>query len=712
MTDSGAGDHRLARLAELVTGRMASWAGVVFWLAVVGAAIPFANKIGAIETSRLTEFLPSGAQSTKVLELDRLFPSGRALPAEVVFFRASGLSAGDLALAESDRALLSRRLGTAIEQPSGVIRAGDGRAAVVTVGIPGNEATVERTIRSMRAVLGNGSGGLEVRVTGEAAIQADLLDAFSGADTLLLVFTACLVAVLLAATYRSPILWLVPLLCVGIAEAVAEAVVYALGRGGLTVNGQSAALLTVIVFGAGTDYALLLTARYREELRRHPEHRRAMLVAWRRAAPAIAASSLTVAAALACLLPAELNLTADFGVVGIVGVLSAAVVLLGAYPALLLVMGRSVFWPAVPRHAPGFVQRGPWAWLAELVSRGRRPVWISGLLLLGFAAVGLFTVDTNVSAISELPSSAPSVQGYQLLAGSFPAGEVSPVDVVVTEARYLPAVRNALGQLHVTASLGPVERAGALARFDLVLATAPTGGGGFAAVRQIRSAAAAVAGDHVLIGGQTAQDLDTATASHHDVSIVVPAVLAVVLLVLWLVLRALLGPVLMVVTVVVTFGAALGLTSAVFVPLLGLPGTDPTVPLLTFVFLVALGTDYNIFLLTRVREEVIRHGSAAGVRAGVASTGGVLTSAGVVLAGTFAALGILPIAASREIGIVVALGVLADTFLVRTVLVPMVVADLGRRFWWPTAVPDAEAGPEPGPAGSPSPSSPGSDGPG
>ncbi len=678
--------RRIARLAELVTGRMASWAGVVFWLAVVGVAVPFANRLGSVETSRLTEFLPSGAQSTRALELDRAFPSGRSLSAEVVFYRASGLTPADLSLAAHDSRRLVAELASAVGTPSGLVEASDGKAAVVTVPVPGDENAVDRTVSEVRAVVGNGGQGLEIRVTGEAAIQADLFNSFSGADTFLLVATAILVAVLLAGTYRSPVLWLVPLMSVGIAEAVAQAAVYGLARGGLTVNGQSAALVTVIVFGAGTDYALLLTARYREELRHYPRHQLAMLVAWRRSAPAIVASSLTVSAALACLLPARLNLTADFGAVGIVGVLSAVVVLLGAYPALLLVMGRGVFWPAVPRHAPGFVQRGPWAWLGRVVSRGNRPVWISGLVLLGFAGVGLFTVDTNVSSISELPSTAPSVQGYDLLTGNFPAGEVSPVDVVVTDARYLGATRGALARLPVTAALGPVQRAGNMADFDLVLAVSPTGNKGFAAVRQIRRAAAEVAGDHVVVGGETAEDLDTAVASHHDIVIIVPSVLAVVLFVLWLVLRALLGPVLVVVTVIVTFGAALGLTSALFVPLLHLPGTDPTVPILTFVFLVALGTDYNIFLLTRMREEVLRRGSTAGVDTGVATTGGVLTSAGVVLAGTFAVLAVLPVVASREIGIVVALGVLADTFLVRTVLVPMLAADLGRRFWWPTPV--------------------------
>ena len=675
---------RADRLALVVTGRMASWAGVFFWLAVVAAALPFAVRVGSVETSRLSEFLPSGTQSTTAFELDRQFPSGRALQAQVVYFRAGGLTAADAARAATDTRRLVARLAGAVGAPSGPLRSANGRAAVMTVPVPGNEQAIERTITRMRSVLGSGTGGLEIRVTGEAAIQADLLGAFSGADALLLLATAVLVAVLLAATYRSPVLWLVPLVCVGIAEAVAQALVYALGHGGLTVNGQSAALVTVIVFGAGTDYAMLLTARYREELRRHPEHRRAMLVAWRRSAPAIIASALTVAAALACLLPAHLNLTTDFGVVGIVGVLSAAVVILGAYPALLLVMGRGVFWPAVPRAVPDLIQRGPWAWLGRMVGQGRRPVWMAGFLLLGGAALGLVTVDTNVSSISELPSTAPSVQGYRLLTGNFPAGEVSPIDVVVTDARVLDPVRTALGRLPVTAAEGPVERAGPLARFYLILSVPPTGSRGFAAVDQLRAEAARAGGGHVVIGGQTPQDVDTAAASHHDTLVIVPSVLAVVLLVLWLVLRALLGPVLVVVTVIVTFGAALGLTSAAFVPLLHLPGTDPTVPLLTFVFLVALGIDYNIFLLTRVREEVMRLGVREGVRAGVTSTGGVLTSAGLVLAGTFSVLAILPIAASREIGIVVAIGVLGDTFLVRTVLVPTLAADLGRRFWWPT----------------------------
>ena len=676
----------MARLAFLVTGRMASWAGVVFWLGVLAAAIPFANKVGSIETSRLTEFLPSGAPSTTALELDRRFASGHALQSEVVFYRASGLSAADLRRASDDRRLLVTGLGAAVGAPSGLFRSNNGKAAVITVPVPGNEVAVQHTTARIRSVLGDGAAGLEIRVTGEAAIQADLLGAFSGADTLLLVATAALVSVLLAGTYRSPVLWLVPLVCVGIAEALAQALVYGLGRGGLTINGQSAALVTVIVFGAGTDYALLLTARYREELRRHTEHRRAMLVAWRRSAPAIVASALTVAAALACLLPATLNLTTDFGIVGIVGVLSAAVVVLGAYPALLLVMGRGVFWPAVPRAVPQFVQRGVWARLGRIVGRGNRPVWIAGFVLLVGAGVGLFTVNTNVSSISELPASAPSVQGYALLVGNFPAGEVSPLDVVVTDARYLSPLRTALARLPVTAAVGPTERAGRLARFDLILSVPPTGARGFSAVREVRAAASAVAGGQVFVGGPTPQDLDTAAASHRDTLLIVPSVLAVVLLVLWLVLRALVGPVLVVITVIVTFGAALGLTSALLIPLLHLPGTDPTVPLLTFVFLIALGVDYNIFLLTRVREEVLRSGARTGVSAGVATTGSVLTSAGLVLAGTFSVLAILPIVASREIGIVVAIGVLGDTLLVRTILVPTLAADLGTRFWWPTRV--------------------------
>ncbi len=679
--------RRVDRLATLVTGRLASWMGVTFWLLVVAAAIPFAAKLGSVETSKLTEFLPSGAPSTRALELDQRFPSGRALQAEVVFFRRSGLTPTDLARVNADRAHLVARFSTVIGRPSGVVVAPDRKVAVVTAPVPGGELAIEHTLTQMRSTLGNGAGGLEIRVTGEAAIQADLLGAFSGASTLLLVATAGLVVILLAATYRSPVLWVVPIACVGIAEALAQAIIYALGRAGLTVNGQSTALVTVIVFGAGTDYALLLTARYREELRRHSEHRVAMMVAWRRAAGAIAASSLTVAATLACLLPANLSLTADFGVVGIVGVLSAAVVVLGAYPALLLVMGRRVFWPAVPRHAPGFVQRGPWMRLGRIVSQGRRPVWVAGFVLLVGAAIALITVDTNVSSLSELSSSAASVQGYDLLEGNFPAGEVSPVDVVVTDSAYLPVVRNALSKLPVTAALGPAEHAGDMARFDLILSVKPTGNEGFAAIRELRQAAGAVTGNHVLVGGQTAEDLDTAIASHHDTLFIVPAALAVVLIVLWLVLRAVLGPLVVVATVVVTFAAALGLASAIFVPLLGLPGIDPTVPLLTFVFLVALGVDYNIFLLTRVREEVKRDGITDGVRNGVASTGGVLTSAGVILAGTFSVLAILPIVASREIGIVVAIGVLADTFLVRTILLPTLVADMGTRFWWPTKVP-------------------------
>jgi RND superfamily putative drug exporter len=280
---------------------------------VVALAIPFATRIGSVETSRLTEFLPSGAASTTAMLLDRRFPSGRSLQAEIVFARRSGLTPHDVTVVRRDGRRLAMALSHLVGPPSGIVSAPDRAAAVMSVPVPGNEQAVQRTVTEMRTILGDGTSGLEIRVTGDAAIQADLLGAFSGADTFLLVITATLVAVLLAATYRSPVLWLVPLVCVGIAEAVAQAVIYGLGRAGLTVNGESAALVTVIVFGAGTDYALLLTARYREELRSRDSHRDAMVVAWRRAAPAIAASALTVAATLACLLLARLNIVKSMG---------------------------------------------------------------------------------------------------------------------------------------------------------------------------------------------------------------------------------------------------------------------------------------------------------------------------------------------------------------------------------------------------------------
>lgn len=683
------------RLAALVTGRLASWLGVGFWVVVVAASAPFAAKLGSVESSRLSELLPAGAPSTEAARLDARFPSGRALPAEIVFFSRSGLRPVDLALAREELARARSKLGRTSGPASPLTLSANGKAAVAVVGVPGNEDQVQRSIKALRSALAGGAPGLEVQVTGQAAVEADLLATFSGADEKLLVATALLVAFLLAATYRSPLLWLVPLATIALAEAVARAVMYGLARGGLAVNVDSASLVTVVVFGAGTDYALLLTARYREELQRQDDHRLAMRTAWRRVAPVVAASSLTVAVTLASLLLAHETLVSGFGVVGEVGVLSAGVVVLAAYPSLLLVLGKGIFWPMVPRRAAGAVQHGMWARVARFVSRGTRPVWVSALVLLGGAAAGLVSANTNVSALSELPPSAPSVRGYNLLASSFPPGEVFPVDVVMTNAARLGTLRRALRDLKVTASLGPVERSGSMARFDLVLAVSPNGPHAWGTIRTLRSVASEVAPGQVLVGGQTAEDLDSAAASHHDIFVVVPLVLAVVLLVLCLVLRALLGPVLVVAAMVVTFGAALGVTSAVFVPLLHLPGIDPAVPLLGFVFLMALGADYSIFLLTRMREDVLALGARDGVRAAVASTGPVLTSAGVVLAGTFAVLAVLPVVASREIGIAVALGVLADTVLVRTVVLPQLATELGRWFWLPTRVPgtlSAQAG--------------------
>jgi RND superfamily putative drug exporter len=654
-------------------------------------AAPFAFRIGSAESNDILALLPSSAQSTQALRLDRQFPSGRNLEAIVVFRRNSGLTAADRTLITrtASRVDQARINGTA---PAGsVIYSPDNKAALFIVPVAPNQQELVGAVADLRRTIPSG-GGLQSEVTGTGAFNADLFSSFSGVDFKLLVVTAGLVIVLLLVTYQSPFLWAIPLVGVGIAVILADATVYALARAGLTVTGESVGLLTVVVFGAGTDYALLLTARYREELRRHIRRDDAMAAALRAVSASIVSSSVTVAAALACLLAASFNVSRSFGIVGAVGVMAALLAMLTVYPALLVSCSRRVFWPRIPRT--GSVEpthRGAWAKIGQFISAHPRPYWIGAVALLGVLSLGLITTNTSITTLDDLPTSAGSVRGAKLLTASFPAGETTPADVVVTNPARLSDVRAALARAPGVSALGAVERVDNLARFDVIFSSAATGDKAFSRIVALRRIADQASGGAVLVGGQTAQDYDLAQVSHRDQFVVIPLVLVVVMAVLMLLLRALVGPLLVTLTVVGTYAASLGACSVIFTSILGYPGVDPTVPLLGFVFLVALGVDYNVFLLGRVSQEVSYLGAVDGVTRGLAATGGVLTSAGLILAGTFSVLSILPLLPSKEIGVLVAFGVLLDTLVVRTILVPSLAIDTSRWFWWPRRLPAAEA---------------------
>jgi RND superfamily putative drug exporter len=529
---------------------------------------------------------------------------------------------------------------------------------------------------------------MTVHIAGPLGTAADSANSFKGIDSTLLFATLAVVIGLLLITYRSPVLWLLPVLSAGIALAATEALVYLLAsRAGLTVNAQTAGILDVLVFGAGTDYALLLTARYREELRRHSDRHEAMAIALRRAGPAILASAGTVIASLLVLMIAELNSTSSMGPVLAIGVAVALVAMLTLLPALLVICGRWVFWPVRPAYGSAEpTAAGLWSRVGRGIAPRPRLVWGVTAVLLGVLALGTLTLKSSGLTTAQSFRGTPgSVVGQRILDQHFPAGAGEPVVVVGNQAaaaRLAAAFRRTPGISGVT----PVASSGGRVFLDGTLTAAPDSPAAYAAIGQVRAAVHAVPGASALVGGATAVNLDINQAATHDRELIIPLILLVVFVILGLLLRAIVAPVILIGTVVLSYFAALGASALVFTHLFHYGNSDTSFPLFVFVFLVALGIDYNIFLMTRVREETQQHGARRGALTGLSATGGVITSAGAVLAGTFAVLGTLPVTFLAEIGFAVAFGVLLDTIIVRSVLVTALNLDLGRHMWWPSRI--------------------------
>jgi len=539
-----------------------------------------------------------------------------------------------------------------------------------------------------------GADGLSVYVGGPAATANDELKIFKGIDSTLLYAALGVVIVLLLLTYRSPVLWLLPIMSAGVALTVAQAVIYLLTQhANLTVNGQSGGILVVLVIGASTDYALLLVARYREELRRHEDRHQAMAVALRRAGPAIIASGLTVVTGMLCLMAAESNDISGLGPVAAIGVGVGLIAMITLLPALLVIVGRWIFWPVKPRYGSAEpTTRGVWARTGHAISRRPRTVWMATAILLAAGGLGLigFKFGTLTTAQS-FRGAPPSITAQNVLARYFPAGSGEPVQVI-SSAASAGQVRAALADTPGIATVtAPVTKDG-LSFLQATMTPQPDSPAAYTLVDKIRTTVHAIPGADAKVGGGTAINKDVESAAAHDRDLLIPLILGVVLIILGILLRAIVAPLVLIATVVLSFGSALGISALFFKHVFGFAGADTSVPLFVFVFLVALGIDYNIFLMTRVREESARSGTRRGAVAGLAATGGVITSAGLVLAGTFAVLGTLPLVEFTEIGFAVALGVLLDTIVVRSVLVTALTLDIGRHIWWPSALSHPKAG--------------------
>lgn len=684
-------------IAWLVCGRRAKWLVVLFWLLVIVVAAPLAQKLTDAQENDAESWLPGSAESTQVLAVSAEFRP-EAIPAVVVYAREDGLTARDRArIAEDVRQAKGLRAhgirgaetrGPVYDEKPGA------RAAQVFVPITMDAEGWERigpAVDSIRKRVGKGGDGLSVHITGPGGTAADSAEAFEGIDSTLLFSAAGIVVVILLLTYRSPTLLLAPLISVITALFTAQALVYLLAaHADLTVNGQSAGILTVLVFGAGTDYALLLVARYREELRRHEDRHEAMALALHRAGPAVLASGATVVLSMLVLLAAEMNSTRGLGPVAAIGVAVGLLAMLSLFPALLVIFGRWFFWPLVPHlGSPEPTERGLWARTGRRIARRPRLTWGVTAAALALLSLGLLQLRaeglSNADAFTDKPD---SVTGQEIQAEYFPAGSGDPLVIVANEARddeVAKAVSETRGVVATSVGRPPGTKD---VYEDQVLfeATATDPSDSAAAkdtVERVRDAVHAVPGADAKVGGGTAALLDMDRATAHDNKLVIPLVLIVVLLTLGVLLRAVVAPLLLIATVVLSFAAALGLSALAFRHLFDYAAETTDFPLFVFVFLVALGIDYNIFLSTRIREEAGRQGTRAGVLTGLAATGAVITSAGLVLAGTFAALGTLPLVAFAEIGFAVALGVLLDTFVVRSVLVTSLFLDVGPRVWWP-----------------------------
>ena len=812
-------------LFTFAAGRRTKWVVFGIWFLAIFIASGPANLPGKFEdaeSNEATSYLPGSAESTDALAAVEELQDGELAPAVIVYRNESGLSAADRrTIVEDVEAMTRERFpgvvadgetaaaggkpsGKKAEPPPGTppgcgsstttvpgqpadyapfvgpICSADGKAAIVTAYIAGNGEgdRILDPVKAWRDEISDPGGGLEVKITGGAGFSADAIEVFESIDATLLLAALSLVIFLLILIYRSPFFFLIPLAAVIFAETLSRSIGYGVSELGVTINGQSSSIMSVLVLGAGTDYALLLVARYREELHRTEDRHEAMRTALASAGPAIFASAATVIAALLCLTLAKVNGTAGLGPIAAIGIACAALSMLTLLPALLTIFGRRAFWPFVPhtpttapsadevseraqgriingtaggalarvilacllvlvllplvlinwilrrlsgRRIPSLIvgpldraiftpyeirrhrlehaadaTHGFWKRVGDRVAHRPRRVMAGSIVVLLIFCAGFAFFSTELTAEDSYRTEVESVEGQHLLDRSFPSGTTGLTDVVVANGGEVPTVRRAVGGVDgVEAVSGPVAEGPPGILLQATLEPNPYSTEAFELIEPIREAAHEVA-PATLVGGPSAVEADVRDAAGRDSLVIPPIVLVVVLLILIGLLRAVVAPLILIGTVILSFLAALGVGYFVFDVVFGFPGSDPSLPLFAFVFLVALGVDYNIFLIARAREETIAHGARQGILRALAVTGAVITSAGIVLAGTFSVLGSLPLTFLTEIGFVVAFGVLLDTFLVRSILVPAIALTLGDKFWWPSALSKGRATRVPG----------------
>ena len=707
-------------------GRKPLWIAVVViiaWLGITSIAGPTFGKLSTVQENDNAAFLPDNAESTLASKITVKFSdsSNDQIPTLLVFL-------GDIDPKNDPAKMMQIQkyldgLGAEILPESGkplstyfvpgfpiqAFPSEDGKAALVNIALSSDVAqdrieekpTLTLVVDFLREDLKKNfeSQALTTHVTGFGGIFADLFGAFGSIDSTLLTTTLLVVSLILIVVYRSPLLWILPLFTAVTALSLAGTIVYYLAKAGtIDLNGQSQGILSVLVLGAATDYALLLIARYREELHHHESRFESMRIALKGVIEPIIASGSTVIAGLLVLLLSQLSGNRGLGPVGAIGVAAAMITVLTLLPALLVVFGRWIFWPKIPKFDDVDEQlSGTWAKVGKAVEKNPKRIWISTAVVLTIFAGFSFTLKADGLANTEaFTSRTDSVIGLEELGKHFPSGEGSPVEIVVRQ-NDVAAVTNALGAITNVAFVEPVVDGQKIpgaptppikvvegkVLLNATLKVAPDSVEARNTIPTIREALHQI-DKEILVGGGTAVQYDTDVASRADNRLIIPIVLLIIGLILGLLLRSIAAAALLLLTVVLSFMATLGVCQLVFENVFGFAGADASFPLFAFIFLVALGIDYNIFLMTRVREEAMKIGTRKGVVKGLTVTGGVITSAGIVLAATFAVLGVLPLVFLAELGFAVAFGVLLDTIVVRSLLVPALVHVIGPKIWWPS----------------------------
>ena len=695
-------------LAAFVTGRRTKWAVLAVWVVLVVAFAGPGSKLADETNDQTQSFLPDSAESTKVLNIQKeRFREGQTRDALIVYHRAGGLNAADKVRIKRDAAAAARTLPVSRppatpfgpRAPHGLVAPG-GEVAYSVISFPDNNDKLADWGKDLRDIVDRSQRpGVDVYVTGDVGFNTDAEEIFGSLDAKLLLATVLLVLILLGAIYRSPAVALMPLIVVGLAYTVAQGLIYFYAKSGETVSTNSTSILVVLMFGVGTDYCLLLVSRYREELRKWDDKHEAMRHALERSGPAILASGLTVAISMLVLLLAENGGIKSFGPVAAIGVACVLVAGLTLLPALLAIGGRRGFWPRKAEVAfdpEGLHARasGWWRRFGDRVLQRPGLALIATLALFGVGALGLLAYKEDYSTTSFFKKSTESVDGFKVLEQALPAGALAPTNVLVERdnGRVRPADVEAARRIARTqpgvAEVTQVQSRstdGRIARFDVVFSSDPYHAETLDRVPQLRDRLDVLGpGVNALVGGGTAIQFDYADASRHDIKLIVPIAIALIAIILAILLQAIVAPFVLIASVLISFFGTFGLSILFFRFVAGDEGIDASLPMFAFIFLVALGIDYTIFLMSRVREEARRFGTREGMLRALSATGPVITSAGLILAGTFSVLMTLPVTFAFDIGFMVAVGILLDTFVVRTIMVPAAVELLGDKVWWPS----------------------------